>query len=70
MTIETPKSSLNLPIEMLVMRIAADFPDLADECTKILEEPNIDRDVLEREVTRTIKFHQLRLQGGFIDSPM
>ncbi len=64
-----PLESTCLPIEMLVTLIARDFPELAQDCDQILDEPDIPRELKEEEVKRTIQLYQMRLEAGLIETP-
>ena len=64
-----PITSDACPIEMLVVMLSRDFPDLADQCNEILSETDIPRELRVTEVRRTIELYQLRLEAGLIGQP-
>ena len=58
-----------LPIEVLVLFLSQDFPELSEECIHILEEPDVDRATKEQQVQGTLQLYQARLEAGLIDQP-
>ena len=58
-----------LPIEVLVLLLSPEFPELAEECVNILEEPDLDRETKEHQVIGTLQLYQARLEAGLIDQP-